>query len=394
MNKNALPGVFIYIPGLIGLIINKAMKKILTILFLTVSILGMRGETVSQKQAQGLAHSFFNEAYGRVTAPPKLVYNGRKLTTQRLFTPFYIYNTGLGGFVIISAENKAYPILGFSLKESFDPDNMGDVETALLKSYAKEIELVRYDVQPVDGAIKAWQNYPEYVDNILRSKYQATDPNITTVEAEELLETAMERDDAIYSDLYTPAQWADMIISEIKEKESAPLLLVEGDKTFPCVIYGHQGDYFRIEMTRRNQWLMRLNATETVSALMVSAVVNPIPLPEVTEDEKPFEAHDMFIAEVEETETARRETAGIGAALMPDGDIPVIKANGAGHFEIILPEEAVLTRVYNISGAMVRQNTFTGTPVVNVDISAEPSGFYFITITGKSGTPYGFKLVR
>ena len=155
------------------------MKKTILTFLAAISIFSMKAETVSQKQAQQQAQLFFNEAAGRVTPPPKLVYNGRRLTTDRLFNPFYIYNNSLGGFVIISAENKAYPILGYSLKDKFDPDGIGETELALLKSYASEIELVRYDSQPVESAVKAWQDYAGYVDSIIKAKYEATDPKIS-----------------------------------------------------------------------------------------------------------------------------------------------------------------------------------------------------------------------
>ncbi|MDE6010724.1 MAG: Spi family protease inhibitor, partial [Muribaculaceae bacterium] len=69
----------------------------------------LMAETVSQKQAKELAQKFFDQAYHERTAPVSLVYNGKKLTTDRLFTPFYVYNQPRGGFVMISAENKAFP---------------------------------------------------------------------------------------------------------------------------------------------------------------------------------------------------------------------------------------------------------------------------------------------
>jgi hypothetical protein len=61
------------------------------------------GETVSQKQASYIAQQFFNAAHRQVMAKPKLVYNGKRLTTDHLFSPFYVYNHSTGGFVIISA---------------------------------------------------------------------------------------------------------------------------------------------------------------------------------------------------------------------------------------------------------------------------------------------------
>ena len=349
-------------------------------------------ETVSQKQAQLLAQLFFNEAAGRVTAPPKLVFNGRKLTTGRLFNPFYVYNASTGGFVIVSAENKAYPILGFSLKDNFDPDKLGTTEKELLRSYAQEIEYIRYDSQPVDNAEWAWQHYPEYVKGILTARYEATDPTINLKETEHLTQDAIDSDNAIYSDLYTPEQWRDMILDELKIKESVPLTLVSNRQLYPIVVYGHQGDYFRLEMDKRNSWLMRLNATDIVSGNMISVVVNPIELDYDFMEEIPFEEHDKFMEEVETIEANRKSVSSIDLPIFEEE--PMIVANGGGHYRIIMPEDVTLAMIYNLSGAMVRRYTFGRSSAVNIDISAEPSGFYFITLIGESGKPYGLKLYR
>lgn len=356
---------------------------------MTVSVFA---ETVSQKQAQQQAQLFFNEAAGRVTAPPKLVFNGRKLTTGRLFNPFYVYNSSTGGFVIISAENKAYPILGFSLKDTFDPDKLGNTEKELLRSYAREIEYIRYDSQEVDAAEHAWQNYGEYVRNILDARYEATDPVLNLEEVSFLTSDAMYSDDAVYSDLYTPEQWRDMILDELKIKESVPLTFVFNGQLFPAVVYGHQGDYFRLEMDRRNNWLMRLNATDVISSNMVSVVVNPLELDLDIFEEIPFEDHDRFMEEVETIETKRTMVSSIDMP-MYDG-IPKIKALGGGHFLIVMPENINLAMIYNLAGSMLRKYTFGNISTVNIDISAEPSGFYFLTLIGESGQPYGLKLYR
>lgn len=369
------------------------MKRLFTYIIAISAFLSAAAETVSQKQAQQLAHLFFNEVAGKVTAPPKLIYNGKRLTTARLFTPFYVYNTSLGGFVIISAENKAFPILGFSLKDNFDPEQLGETETALMQQYAREIEFVRYDTEPVDGAIWAWQHYPEYVDGILKAAYIATDPLITTEEAYGLIESAVDRDDAIYSDIYTPEQWRTMIIDELALKQSAPLGIIGGEKIFPAVVYGRQGDYFRIEMTKRNSWLMRLNATEAIPSNMVTLVVNPIYLPLDIAEELPFEIHDSFIAEVAEIESGRTSKPSIDSPNLSE-ERPLVKANGSGHFEIILPENVRMVTVYNLAGAIVRHYRYSDTQSAHIDLSAEPFGFYIVNAEGESGTPYGMKLYR
>ena len=94
--------------------------RIILILTMALSaVSSVFAEVVPQKQAMQLAQNFFNTMYGTVTGRPKLVWNGRELTTNRLFTPFYTYNSPKGGYVTISADSKAYPVLSYSRTAEF-----------------------------------------------------------------------------------------------------------------------------------------------------------------------------------------------------------------------------------------------------------------------------------
>ena len=120
--------------------------RIILILTMALSaVSSVFAEVVPQKQAMQLAQNFFNTMYGTVTGRPKLVWNGRELTTNRLFTPFYTYNSPKGGYVTISADSKAYPVLSYSRTNTFDKAKLGDDERDQFQRYAREIELIRYD---------------------------------------------------------------------------------------------------------------------------------------------------------------------------------------------------------------------------------------------------------
>lgn len=363
------------------------------ILFLSSMFCVGKAETVSQKQASQLAQLFFNEAAGRVVAPVKLVYNGRKLTTDRLFVPFYVYNNPAGGFVIISAENKAFPILGFSLKENFDPERLGEAENALLKSYAREIELVRYDSSVPYMAIEAWEAYPDYVHKLLGSVYYATDPVWPIQDVYENLYLSLEPGhNPSFSDIYTPEQWQDMTNEELLRNPNVALGLIENNSIVPVIVHGRKGDYYRMELSRRNDWLMRLNATELISADMIGLFNNPIPQVEDAVEELPFELIDNFIAEVNEIESERTSTPSPDLFLISDK--PALRSHGGGRFEIILPENVSMATVYNLAGAIVNQRTFNDSNSAFIDISGDPGGFYLVRVIGESGTPYGMKLYR
>lgn len=129
----------------------------------------MYAETIGQKEAKAMAQKFFNESKNYVTPPVSYVYNGKDLTTQRLFTPFYVFNSPSDGFVVVSAENKAFPILGYSLKEKFDKEKMTPMVRSILSDFSRDVELIRYDSRIPSDAIMQWSTYPEVVFDMLKN---------------------------------------------------------------------------------------------------------------------------------------------------------------------------------------------------------------------------------
>ncbi|MDE5586399.1 MAG: Spi family protease inhibitor [Muribaculaceae bacterium] len=126
-------------------------------------------ETIGQKEAKSMAQKFFNESRNYVTPPVAYVYNGKDLSNQRLFTPFYVFNSPSGGFVVVSAENKAFPILAYSLKENFDKDRMTPMTRDILTDFSRDIEMIRYDSRIPSDAIEQWATYPEVVFDMLKN---------------------------------------------------------------------------------------------------------------------------------------------------------------------------------------------------------------------------------
>lgn len=360
---------------------------------------GLHAEIVTQKKAMTMAQQFFNQAYKEPTAPVKMVYNGKRLTTDRLFTPFYVYNQPRGGFVIISAENKTFPILAYSLQSNFDPDALTDSERAWLQSYAWDIELIRYDSRIPDEAVKAWADYPHYLASLLDAPYNSTDPRITIEESssvlDEIISTQDTSRDGEFSAFYTPSQWQEMIDEELQARQSVAIGYVDSrQRLFPGVIYGKKGDYYRIAFERRNDWYLRLLPAEYLGERMVASIGNPRYTPSVVEEETPFEFYDSYASEHQRN--AFPSTASIEeerTALMEDE--PVIRNVGGGHFDILLPENARLAMLYNLNGSHIGRATYGGTSnVAHINLEGEPRGFYFALIFGESGKPYGIKLYR
>lgn len=371
--------------------IGRFLRYTLALLAMSVSLLS-GAETVSQRDAKRIAAKFFNAACGQVMAEPRFVYNGKKLTTDRLFSPFYVYNCPAGGFVIISAENKAFPILGYSLTESFDPEHIGESTTALLKLYASHIENIRYDSQVPVEAIAAWQNIPEYIYAILTASYDATYADYTVEEALARLEAVADSEDADASAsvLYSPDQWIELVETERRSAKTLPLGIVSPEGITPMILYGRKGDYFRLSLDGPNNQFWRLLPTEIISGGEMAVFGNPPIIEEEIAEERPFEFYDSFIAETRREREADRSS--IEEALVVRE--PRVCWHGLGHYSVTLPEEVESVTVYSLDGAKVFADKFRDTTVANFNLSELPSGFYFAVMAGRSGTLYSIKLFR
>lgn len=370
------------------------MKKLTIFIFsIILASLGMQAETVTLKEAKAKAQLFFNQAYGEVTAPVDYVYNGKKLTTGQLFTPFYVFNQKRGGFVIISAENKTFPILGYSLKETFDPDKLTEGEKGWLKNYAFDIEIIRYDSRVPDEAIEAWRDYPAFVGSVLDAPYEATDAKIAIAEAETAIDAILSADDEAedgkYSAFYTPEQWRDLVNEELLKNENVAVGFVDTSRNlYPGIIHGRKGDYYRIQFDRANNWLLRLSPAEYFGERLVASLGKTNYTPEPEPEDIPF----TFYAEI--MNDLRMEREAEESRLVVEQDEPIVKSAGGGHFDILLPENITLAMIYNVNGAHIGRATYKDTPLAHIDIESEPRGFYFALILGESGKAYGIKLYR
>lgn len=349
-------------------------------------------ETVSQKEAKEVATMFFNSAHGQMMAPPKLVYNGRRLTTGSYFAPFYIYNLPAGGFVVISAENKAFPILGYSLTDSFSPDNMGEKQKSLLTMYARHIENVRYDSSVPYEAVAAWTNLPGYIDSMLKAPYSATDPRTSAEDAMAELSFVASAVNAAASAsaTYSPDQWNELISSELQVKPDVPLGIIDDEGMLSAVVYGRKGDMFRILLDERDKSLWRLMPTEIISGGQIAVLGNPPALPEIETAEEPFSFYNSYLATVEADEMQRRSRIEQPEILAE----PLVRWHGSGHFSVTLPENVATMRVYSLDGQLVQRDAFRETNVANVSLTQNPTGFYFAVFFGESGKPYPVKLFR
>lgn len=314
----------------------KRLKNTIKIILAGILLAGVSANTyaenVTQKHASKIAETFFNAMYGETLSAPKFVWNGRQLTTDRLFSPFYIYNHPKGGYVIISADSKAYPILGYSRTGMFERDKLVENEQDLLKKYAHEIELIRYDSRIPERAMGAWQNLPLYINKILHNPYDTPEFEALSDEQKENLEVIDRRNNSIMMpsavefELYNPDLYRDYTLD---------------DATAPA-------------------------------------------------EEIPFSFYEEFLAEIAAEEQAR--IASLDEILSPTK--PTVISSGGAHYAIRFPGEIKLIRIYNMQGAKEMERYFKGTDLINIDMSALPGGFYAMLALGEDGKVYGMKLFR
>jgi len=314
----------------------KSFKSLVALCVAALSILTPAhrayAETVTQKQASKIAEAFFNSLNGIYVAAPKLAWNGRQLTTDRLFSPFYIYNHPNGGFVIVSADTKAFPILGYSRTGKFDRAAMTDDEKDLLTRFAHEVELIRYDDRQPERALAAWRNLPLHINKAIHNPYDTPEFNSLSDEAKEKLEAIDRRNNsvmmptAIEFQLYNPADFRDYTLDDVLADE----------------------------------------------------------------EEIPFSFFENFLKEVDNERKSR--AAELDEILSPTK--PVILNKDGGHISVMFPENIKIVSIYSMQGLRQMEKYFKNTNLINLDLSSLPVGVYAMLAMDYNGKLYGFKLFR
>lgn len=369
------------------------------VLFSLLTSINADAETVTRKEATAKAQAFMNEAHGKVMPGVKMVYDGRRLTTQRLFVPFYVFNLPAEGFVIVSAENKTFPILAYSLTDRFDPDRITDAQRSLLRAYARDIEMIRYDTSDTSEAIAAWTDYPTYAHSQLHATPLLHRQVISHPQADEMISNTIDAGEAPYqmSDIFTPAQWQSMVDTQLRDAGNAVVGIVEGNTVTPMVVYERKGDFYRISLPGtpegESDWMARLMASEVMSGLQIGCFNTPIRIPETYAQELPFGLIDTIMSE------AQRDIAATYRGLRDDSDItltgqPRVENLGGGHYTVFSPEQIDLVRVYNISGNEMMRRTYRHSDRSDLDLSIMPAGIYILSLTTESGKTHGMKITR
>ncbi len=116
------------------------MRKLFTLLLALFTIGGAMAEDVTPEQALELAQNFMNNQQTAPGKPRKAQGVKKQLSLQGKVNGLYVFDVkDSKGFVIVSNDDRTYPILGFSENDNIDINNIPDNMRAWLQGYANEI---------------------------------------------------------------------------------------------------------------------------------------------------------------------------------------------------------------------------------------------------------------
>jgi hypothetical protein len=134
-------------------------KNILAAIILTITLSGeaVFAGIVTIDKARKVATNFFTEK----TPKPvnQIVYGKDFIINQGSHNIIYVFNIN-EGFIAVSAQDAAFPILFYSFEGNFSGENKPPAFTEWIRSYQAQIELALYNnVKPEIFIQKAWKKY-------------------------------------------------------------------------------------------------------------------------------------------------------------------------------------------------------------------------------------------
>lgn len=136
---------------------NRIARTIVLVVSLMMSfpVFGQNADAVDLNLARRVGENFFkmNDNIKLSVDPGSL----RRVETDE-FPNLYIFNVEGGGSIIVAGDKRVRPILGFSEKGTFDPNNLPPAAEMIIGGYDYVVDsIVRHDVRFVEESVKqAW----------------------------------------------------------------------------------------------------------------------------------------------------------------------------------------------------------------------------------------------
>ncbi len=145
------------------------MKKKITILITLISVFLLLGqlsfaEIVSLEKAKLVAKNVYFERVNLAkenVAYQSIKFNDAIVVTRNSVPMYYVFNRVAEiGFVIVTAESNAMPILAYSFENNFYPENLNESVKETMENYENEIAAIRdLNLNANDEIINAWKKY-------------------------------------------------------------------------------------------------------------------------------------------------------------------------------------------------------------------------------------------
>ncbi|MBS4012374.1 MAG: C10 family peptidase, partial [Bacteroidetes bacterium] len=150
----------------------KKVSNILLILLITV-FSNTLGQSVSKEEALVLANNFFSILSEKYSDPQAVSNEYVYLSDKSSEPTLYIFNAHSEGFVIIAADKKVYPVLGYSFNSKLpdDKEQWSPSFEAWIEMYSMQIDAIRIENSEAEKSItEAWHKLETKENPFLRSE--------------------------------------------------------------------------------------------------------------------------------------------------------------------------------------------------------------------------------
>ena len=97
------------------------------------------------------------------------------ISYDEIYVGVYVVSLYPTGFIILSGDDRAFPILGYSFQNSIDIDNLPNVLNSIIESYVDGVEYIVDNDLPVDNYNKLL--FDQYLDNNISQRDDSRDVN-------------------------------------------------------------------------------------------------------------------------------------------------------------------------------------------------------------------------
>jgi hypothetical protein len=136
-------------------------KNLLMTMALVFIFTGLFADKVEKKEAAEIANRFYNEKY-QVNHPGTQAnfYITESHTIELDGTEvIYVFNFSNDGYAVVPADDRIYPVVGFSFNATFNPDIAPDNWMYVLNNFGEQVKHVRqHKVEATAEVANAWTN--------------------------------------------------------------------------------------------------------------------------------------------------------------------------------------------------------------------------------------------